>query len=99
MKNLSQPKSSIWANRSTAATVARFEYRVEKVHYYFDKFDAHLTMVWKTMFPLDPPPSTLSALMNRFKNPSRIQALVCKELLAGAELAFASVLAYYPILD
>ncbi|KAM0924759.1 hypothetical protein ACQ4PT_004690 [Festuca glaucescens] len=99
MTDLSQPKSSIWAYRSKAATVAKFEYRVEKVHYYFDKCHAHLTMVWKTMFPLDPAPLTLLALMTRFKNPATIQALVRKELLAGAELAFAFVLACYPTLD
>jgi hypothetical protein len=37
--------------------------------------------------------------MIRFKNPARIQALVRKELLAGAELTFASVLACHPTLD
>ena len=51
------------------------------------------------MFPLDPAPATLSALMTWFKNPARIQSLVRKELLAGAELAFASMLACYPSLD
>jgi hypothetical protein len=56
-------------------------------------------MVWKTMFPLDSGPETLSALMTHFKNPARIQSLVRKELLAGAELAFASVLACHLTLD
>jgi hypothetical protein len=51
------------------------------------------------MFPLEPTPKTLSVLMTRFKNPARIQCLVRKEILAGAELAFASVLAYHPTLD
>jgi hypothetical protein len=69
------------------------------MHYFFDKCLAHLTMVWKTMFPLDPAPETLSDLMTRFKNPDRIQSLVHKELLVGAELAFASVLACHPTLD
>jgi hypothetical protein len=82
-----------------AATVAKVEYRVEKVHYYFDKCHTHLTMVWKTIFPFDPAPATLSALMTRFKNHARIQSLVRKELLPGAELAFASVLACHPTLD
>jgi hypothetical protein len=79
--------------------VEKFEYRVEKAHYYFDKYHAHLTMVWNTMFPLDLAPKTLSALMTRFKNPVRIQSLVRKELLAGAKLAFVSVLACHPTLD
>jgi hypothetical protein len=79
--------------------VEKFEYRVEKVHYYFDKYHAHLTMVWKTMFPLDPALETLSALMTRFKNPARIQSLVRKELLAGTELAFDYAVACQPTLD
>jgi hypothetical protein len=88
----------VW-NRSKAVIVEKFEYLVDKVHYYFDKYHAHLTMVCKTMFPLDPAPETLSALMTRFKNRARIQSLERKELLAGAELAFAFVLAYHPTLD
>jgi hypothetical protein len=32
MTDLSHPKSSVWRNRSKAATVAKVEYRVEKVH-------------------------------------------------------------------
>jgi hypothetical protein len=55
--------------------------------------------MWKTMSPLDPAPQSLSALMTRFKIPARIQALVRKELLVGAALAFASVLACHPTLD
>jgi hypothetical protein len=89
----------LWSNRPKVVIVVKFEYRVEKVHYYFDKCHAHLTMVWKTMFPLDPAPETLSSLMTRFRNPARIQSLVRMELLAGAEIAFASVLACHPTLD
>jgi hypothetical protein len=56
-------------------------------------------MVWKTMFPLDPTPETLSALFTLFKTPVRIRSLVRKELLAGAEVALASVLACHPTMD
>jgi hypothetical protein len=99
MTDLSQPQSKIWTNRSKAAIVAKFKYRVEHVRGFFDKCHAKLAMVWKTMFHLDPPPSTLLASMARFKNPVRVHALICKELLAGVELAFAFVLARYPKLD
>ena len=99
MTDVSHPKHELWSNRPKAVAVAKFEHRVEKVHYYFDKYHAHLSMVWKTLFPLDPAPETLSALFTRFKNPERIRLLVRKELLAGAELALASVLACHPTLD
>jgi hypothetical protein len=99
MTDLSHPKCELWSNRPKAIIVAKFEYRAEKVHYYFDKYYAHLAMVWETMFPLDPAPETLSALFSRFKTPARIQSLVRKELLAGAEVALAYVLACHPTMD
>src|SRR5215217_4114920 len=99
MTDVAHPKHDLWLHRPKAVIVVKFEHRAEKVHYYFDKFHAHLTMVWKTLFPLDQAPETLSALFTRFKSPERIRQLVRKELLAGAELAFASVLACHPSLD
>jgi hypothetical protein len=79
--------------------VAKFQYRVKQVHSFFDKYHTNLAIVWKTMFPLDPAPSNMLALMTQFKNPLRFQAPMRKELLAGAELAFAFVLARSPTLD
>jgi hypothetical protein len=99
MTDVSHPKHELWSNRSKAVAMAKFEHRAEKVHYYFDKYHAHLSMVWKTMFPLDHAPETLSALFNQFKTPERIRLLVQKELLAGAELALASVLECHPTID
>jgi hypothetical protein len=99
MTDIAHLKYELWSNQSKVVIVAKFEHRAEKVQYYFDKYHAHLTMVWKTMFPLDPAPETLFALFNRFKTPVRIQSLVRKELLVGAELALASVLACHLNMD
>ncbi|KAK1616213.1 hypothetical protein QYE76_021730 [Lolium multiflorum] len=99
MTDVAHPKHDLWLHRPKAVVMAKFKYRVGKVHHYFDKFHAHLTMVWNTLFPLDQAPETLSALFTRFKSPERIRQLVRKELLAGAELAFASILACHPSLD
>ncbi|KAK1653718.1 hypothetical protein QYE76_071523 [Lolium multiflorum] len=98
MTDVAHPKHDLWLHRPKAVIMAKFEYRVEKAHYYFDKFHAHLTMVWKTLFPLDQAPETLSALFTRFKSPERIRQLVRKELLAGAELALLGA-ACHPSLD
>jgi hypothetical protein len=98
MTNVAHPKHKLWSNRSKAVAMAKFEHRTEKVYYYFDKYNAHLSMVRKTMFLLDQAPETLAALFNRFKTLERIRLLVRKELLAGAELALASVLACHPTL-
>ncbi|KAK1646591.1 hypothetical protein QYE76_064396 [Lolium multiflorum] len=99
MTDVAHPNHGLWLHRPKAVVMAKFKYRVGKVHYYFDKFHAHLKMVWNTLFPLDQAPETLSALFTRFKSPERIRQLVRKELLAGAELALASTLACHPSLD
>nr|XP_051221385.1 uncharacterized protein LOC127339590 [Lolium perenne] len=93
MADVAHPNHELWSNRPKAVVVAKFEHRAEKVHYYFNKFHA------QTLFPLDEAPETLSALFTRFKSPERIQLLVRKELLGGAERALASVLACHPTLD
>jgi hypothetical protein len=66
---------------------------VEQVHGFFDKWCGGLAMIWKTMFLLDPTPSILPALMAKFRNVASVRILVRNQLLAGAELAFAFVLA------
>ncbi|KAK1631199.1 hypothetical protein QYE76_005514 [Lolium multiflorum] len=44
MTDVAHPKHDLWLHRPKAFIMAKFEYRVEKAHYYFDKFHAHLTM-------------------------------------------------------
>ena len=99
MTDVAHPTHDLWLHRPKTVIMAKFKYRVMKAHYYFDKYYALLTMVWHTLFPLDQAPETLSGLFTRFKSPERIRLLVRKELLAGAELAFASILACHPTLD
>jgi hypothetical protein len=72
---------------------------MQQVHRFFDKCQAGLKMIWKTMFPLNPTPPTLLALMSNFRNAARVRTLVRSQLLAGAEIAFAFVLAQHPSLD
>nr|XP_051197352.1 uncharacterized protein LOC127310747 [Lolium perenne] len=43
MTDITHPKCELWSNQSKAVIVAKFEYRAEKVHYYFDKYHAHLS--------------------------------------------------------
>ena len=99
MTDVAHPTHGLWLHRPKAVVMAKFKYRVEKALYYFNKYHAHLTMVWNTLFPLDQAPETLSVLFTRFKSPERIRQLVRKELLAGVELAFASILACHLSLD
>jgi hypothetical protein len=99
LSNLSQFNEVFWSNKSKAVTIAKFQDRVQQVHRFFDKYHAGLTMIWKAMFPLNPVPPTLLALMSNFRNAERVRALVRIQLLAGAETAFAFVLSQHPSLD
>jgi hypothetical protein len=99
LTDLSQAHGVFWTNKSKAAIVAKFQDRVQQVHRFFDKCQAGLKMIWKTMFPLNPTPPTLLALMSNFRNAARVRALVRSQLLAGAKIAFAFVLARHPSLN
>ena len=50
----------------------------------------------KTMFPLNPQPTTLIALMAKFGKPDAVKELVRKQIIAGAQLALAVVQAAHP---
>jgi hypothetical protein len=99
LTNLSQFNEVFWSSKLKAATIAKFQDRVQQVHRFFDKCHAGLRMIWKAMFPLNPVPPTLLALMSNFKNSERVRALVRSQLLAGAETALAFVLSQHPLLD
>jgi hypothetical protein len=88
-----------WKNQSKAATVAKFQDRVQQVHRFFDKCYTGLKMIWKTMFPLNEIPPTLLTLMSKFSNAKKVRKLVRCQLLVGAESAFAFVLSQHPSLD
>ncbi|KAK1653509.1 hypothetical protein QYE76_071314 [Lolium multiflorum] len=40
MTDVAHPKHDLWLHRPKAVIMVKFEHRVEKVHYYFDKFHA-----------------------------------------------------------
>ena len=56
-------------------------------------------MVYRTMFPLNPQPETLHALLSKFKSPAEVRLLMRNQMLPGAETAFGFVQARYPTLD
>ena len=56
-------------------------------------------MVNKAMFPLNPQPKTLLALMAKFRNPAEVKNLVRKQFTAGVQLALAVVQAAHPALN
>ena len=99
LTDLSQPHEVFWSDKSKAAVLVRFQDHVEQVRAFFDKCRESLAMVYRTMFPLNPQPETLLALMSKFRNPAEVRLLVRNQLLAGAETAFGFVQARYPTLN
>jgi hypothetical protein len=99
LTNLACFDEVFWRNQSKAATVAKFQDRVQQVHRFFDKCYTGLKMIWKTMFPLNETPPTLLTLMSKFGNAKKIQSLIRAQLIAGAETAFALVLSKHPSTD
>jgi hypothetical protein len=85
-----------WKNQSKAATVAKFQDRVQQVHRFFDKCYTGLRRIWNTMFPLNEVPPTLLTLMSKFSNAKNVRSLIHAQLLAGTEIAFALVLSKHP---
>ena len=51
------------------------------------------------MFPRNPPPETLSALMDKFRDAPRIHEFVRAQLTAGARFAMIMLQVCYPKLD
>ncbi|KAM0926342.1 hypothetical protein ACQ4PT_003453 [Festuca glaucescens] len=99
LTNLSQPHGMFWTDRSKAAVVVKFQDRVEQVHAFFERCRTSLAMVWGTLFPLNLMPSTLLALINKFKTAAEVRTLVRNQLTAGAEITFSFVQARYSTLD
>jgi hypothetical protein len=99
LTSLSQFNEAFWTDKQKAASIVKFQDRVQQVHRFFDKCYAGLRMIWKTMFPLNSVPPTLLTLMSKFSNAEKVRNLVRSQLLAGAETAFAFVLTQHPSLD
>ena len=85
-----------WTDRSKASIILQFHDRVTQIHNFFDACRRCLAMVYKAMFPLNPQPKTLLALMAKFANPGAVKELVRKQFIAGAQLALAVVQAAHP---
>ena len=99
MSNLAQPHEVFWKDRSRTSVIAQFKDRMEQVHSFFWTCRDKLAMVFRTMFPLNSQPNTLSQLFERFKNPAEVWMLVRSQLVAGAEIALAFVHDADPSLD
>ena len=84
LSDLAQPHQVFWRDKSKTSVLVQFQDRVEQVHAYFRTCRDNLSMVYRTMFPLNPQPNSLPQLMEKCKNPAEVRKLVQNQLIAGA---------------
>ena len=99
LSDLARPHQTFWKDKSRTSVLVQFQDRVEQVHSFFWACRDKLSMVFRTMFPLNPQPNTLSQLFEKFKNLTEVRTLVRSQLVAGAEIALAFVHDADPSLD
>ena len=73
--------------------------RVTQVQSFAERCRECLAMVQRTLFPLNPAPSTLSGLLNLYRNPREVRQKVREQLINGAIVALAFVRIHCPNLD
>ena len=99
LSDLAQPHQIFWKDRSRTSVLVQFQDRVEQVHSFFWTCRDKLAMVYRTMFPLNRQPSSLSQLFEKFKDAAEVRTLVRNQLIAGAEIALAFVHDADPTMD
>ena len=73
--------------------------RVKQVQSFVERCHQGLDMVQRTMFPLNPAPSTLGGLLDWYRNPKDVREYVHEQLINGAIVALAFVRVHCPRLD
>ncbi|KAK1645251.1 hypothetical protein QYE76_063056 [Lolium multiflorum] len=89
MTDITHPKCELWSNRSKAIIVAKFEYRVEKVHYYFDKYHAHLTMAIFPWADLSGAPNGLGRTSSAWSGPIGLTHLHSRPRVSNPKLSLS----------
>jgi hypothetical protein len=91
--------SNFWATPDRTQQIVRFQDRAGQVRDFLNFCTRTLTLVYNTMFPRNPPPETLPALMGEFRDAPRIHGFVKGQLVAGAKFALTLVQICFPKLD
>ena len=76
--------------------LALLQDRVNQVTSFAGACQSALSLVYKALFPMDPQPQGLSALLARFRNGEAAQEFVRSQLVSGAVYALAFVRRRHP---
>lgn len=94
-----QTAHSFWSDRAKGYVLTLLQDRVGEVGRFAERCRAALAMVYGTMFPLNPAPEGLEALMHKFRSSEAIQDLVREQMVGGARVALAFVRVHHPQID
>ena len=94
-----QNDSDFWANEDRTRRIVRFQDRAAQVREFLEFCTSTLAMVYNAIFPRNPQPKNLPALMKKFKNVHQIHGFVKVQLMAGARFALIMLQICYPKLD
>ena len=87
---------TLWSDRNKGYIVAFLQDRIRQVEDFFERCLATLALIYESMFPLNPVPVGLVALMQLFSYGAAIKGFVPAQLIAGAEMALALVRVHRP---
>ena len=88
--------TSFWSDPSRGRVLAVLQDRIGQVTSFARACRSVLALVYKALFPLDPQPHGLGALMARFRNGKAAQSFIRTQLVSGATYALAFVHRRHP---
>ena len=95
----SSSAGSFWSNRDKGLTVVLFQERIEQAKGLLIRCRDCLDYLHNALFPLNPCPSGLVKLMNKFKDGTRILKFIHREMVSGAWAALSWVKVHHPQVD
>jgi len=90
---------SFWSDRSKGYVLGLLQDRVEQVSEFIESCRSALALVHDVLFPLNPAPQGLAALMRMFCHDEAVYDYVQEQLIAGAKAAMAFVRVHHPGID
>ena len=91
--------ATLWHDPVKCQAVVLLQDRIRQVENLVERCRAALAALYDSMFPLNPLPVGLAALLEKFNYGKDIKGFIRSQIVAGAELALAFVRSHYPKVD
>ena len=88
--------NDFWTDNKRSHTLALLQDRVSEVDKFVECCCSALALIYNAMFPRNPQPLGLAALMKAFMNGEAIHKFIKVQLVAGAKVALSWVRVHHP---